>query len=229
VGIRLHDPAGLAVPVHASFVRRHLADTFAVFRIEDPAPGRWHLQVNTLEQTHVTYTAGVFVDSPLRLVIGTHPRRVKVGDIVQIGAVMLDGTTPFPLGRASASFSSPRLSLKEEIRRWRDKLKNIEPPKIDGDTLPTDLARLAVLSRRVAKGDVFARVEATHRLARAPFPWNRALPRGSGVAVPPNAPTLALSFPVTQAGSHNVTVTATGASPGGIRFVRKERVSIVAR
>jgi hypothetical protein len=229
VGIRLHDPKGLSVPAHASFVRRHLADTFAVFRIEDPAPGPWHMQVTTLELTHVTYTASVFVDSPLRLVIGTYPRRVKVGDIVQIGAVMLDGTTPFPLGRASASLSSPRLSLKEEIRRWRDKLQNIEPPKIDGDTLPTDFARLAVLSRRLAKGEVFARVEATHRLSRAQFPWNRARPRGSGVAVPPNAPTLALSFRVTQAGSHNVTVTTTGAAPGGMRYVRKERVSIVAR
>ncbi|MET0509641.1 MAG: S8 family serine peptidase, partial [Burkholderiaceae bacterium] len=47
VGIRLYDPRGQAVPAHASFVRRHLADTFAVFRIEEPAPGLWHLQVNT--------------------------------------------------------------------------------------------------------------------------------------------------------------------------------------
>jgi hypothetical protein len=217
------------VPVHASFVRRHLADTFAIFRIEDPAPGRWHLQVNTLEQTHVAYTAGVFVDSPLRLLVRAYPRRVRVGDVVQIGAVMLDGTTPFALGRASASISSPRRSLKDEIRRWRDELRPIDPPKIGGDTLPTDLARLVVASQRLDQGEVFARDEVTTRLSRAPFPWTRALPRGSGVTVPPNAPTLAASFRITQAGSHNVTVTATGASPGGTRFVRKDRVSIVAR
>ena len=47
VGIRLVDPRGRTVPEHASFVRRHVADTFVVFRIEDPAPGRWHLQVQT--------------------------------------------------------------------------------------------------------------------------------------------------------------------------------------
>ena len=47
VGVRLVDPRGRTVPEHASFVRRHVADTFVVFRIEDPAPGRWHLQVKT--------------------------------------------------------------------------------------------------------------------------------------------------------------------------------------
>ncbi len=107
VGVRLVDPRGRTVPEHASFVRRHVADTFVVFRIEDPAPGRWHVQVKTQEQTHVAYTAGVFVDSPLRLVLATYPRRVKVGDVVQIGAVMLDGTTPFDPGRASMAISAP--------------------------------------------------------------------------------------------------------------------------
>ena len=112
VGICLLDPRGRMVPKHASFVRRHVADTFAVFRIEDPAPGQWHLQVKTMEQTHVDYTAGVFVDSPLRLVIATYPRRVNVGDVVQIGAVMLDGATPFAPGRASMTTSAPRLGLQ---------------------------------------------------------------------------------------------------------------------
>ena len=81
VGIRLIDSRGRVVPEHASFVRRHLADTFVVCRIADPAPGRWRLQVQTMEQAHVAYTVGVFVDSPLRLVIAAYPRRVKVGDV----------------------------------------------------------------------------------------------------------------------------------------------------
>ena len=229
VGIRLVDPRGTPVPAHASFVRRHVADTFVVFRVEDPAPGRWHLQVQTMEQTHVTYTAGVFVDSPLGLVIGMYPRRVKVGEVVGIGAVMLDGSTPFLPGRASATISAPRVGLREEIRRWRDALKEIEPPKMSGDTLPTDVARLTVLSQRLKKGELFSRVATTNRLSRDRFPWNKALPRRSSIIVHPNAPTLAGSFQVAQAGSYNVTVNVSGITPSGLRFVRTDRLSIVAR
>jgi hypothetical protein len=230
VGVRLVDPRGRLVPAHASFVRRHLADTFVVFRIEDPAPGRWHLQVQTMEQTHVTYTAGVFVDSPLRLVIATYPRRVKVGDVVRIGAVMLDGATAFAPGRASVTISAPTVGLREEIRRWRRDLDCIEPPALGGDTLPGDVARLAVLSTRLKQGELFARRSTAARLARAHFPWNKALPRRrSAVTVDPNAPTLVGDFQPSQPGSYNVTLTVSGVTPSGVRFVRTDRLGIVAR
>jgi hypothetical protein len=229
VGVRLVDPRGRQVPTHASFVRRHVADTFIVFRVEDPAPGRWHLQIQTMEQTHVTYTAGVFVDSPLRLVIGTYPRRLKVGDVVNFGAVMLDAATPFLPGRASATISAPRLGLQQEIRRWRDALNEIEPPKIDGDTLPIDVARLAVLNQRLKKGEVFSRVSTTNRLSCDRFSWKKALPPGSAVKVSPNAAALTGRFVASQSGSYNVTVNVSGVTPSGLRFVRKDRLSVVIR
>ena len=230
VGVRLVDPRGKIVPEHASFVRRHIADTFVVFRIEDPAPGRWHLQVQTMEQTHVAYTAGAFVDSPLRLVIATYPRRIRAGDVVQIGAVMLDDTTPFGSGRAALTVSAPTLGLKQELRRWRRELNTIEPPAVSGDTLPADVARLAVLSTRLKKGEVFARRSSAGRMSRGAFPWTRALPRRtSAVTIPANAPTLVGDFQPAQPGSYNVTVTVSGATPSGVRFVRTDRVGIVAR
>jgi hypothetical protein len=211
-------------------VRRHIADTFAVLRIEDPAPGQWHLQVTTMEQTHVDYTAGVFVDSPLRLVIGTYPRRVNVGDVVQIGAVMLDGATPFAPGRASMTISAPRLGLRQEIRRWRRELNGIEPPALDGDTMPGDVARLAVLNARKKKGEIFARQATAARLSQAAFPWDKALPRRrSAVTISPNAPTLVGNLQPAQPGSHNITVTVSGVTPSGLRFMRTDRLGIVAR
>lgn len=229
VGVRLVDPRGKTVAKHASFVRRHVADTFVVFRVEDPAPGRWHLQVETLEQTHVSYTAGVFVDSPLRLVIGTHPRRFKVGDIVNIGAIMLDDGKPFLPGRTSVTISSPRLGLRDEMKRWREALREIEPPSIKGDTLPADLARLVALSQRLKKGEVFSRVSTRSRLSRDRFAWNKALPRGSAVKITANTPTLVGSFVASQTGSHNITVNVNGVTPSGLRFVRTDRVSVVVR
>jgi hypothetical protein len=230
VAVRLVDPRGKVVPAHASFVRRHIADTFVVFRIEEPAPGRWHLQVKTMEQTHVTYTAGVFVDSPLRLVLGTYPRRIKAGDVVQIGAVMLDDVTPFASGRASLTVSAPNLGLKEEIRRWRHELNRIEPPAVAGDTLPADVARLAVLSTRLKQGEIFARGSTATRLRTDQFPWDKALPRRkAAVAIGRKAPTLVGAFQPTHPGSYNFTVTVSGATPSGVRFVRTDRVGVVAR
>jgi hypothetical protein len=230
VAVRLVDPRGRVVHAHASFVRRHIADTFVVFRIEDPAPGRWHLQVQTMERTHVTYTAGMFVDSPLRLVIGTYPRRIKVGDVVQIGAVMLDDATPFASGRASLTVSAPSLGLKEEIRRWRRELDTIEAPAVSGDTLPLDIARLAVLSTRLKKGEIFARGSTTARLRADQFPWDKVLPRRrAAVPIARNAPTLVGAFQPAQPGSYNFTVTVSGATPSGVRFVRTDRLALVAR
>ena len=229
VGVRLVDPRGKEVPKHASFVRRHVADAFVVFRVEDPAPGRWHLQIQTMEQTHVSYTVGVFVDSPLRLVVGTYPRRLKVGDVVNVGAVMLDGGTPFLPGRTSATISAPGLGLRQEIQRWREALSEIEPPNIEGDTLPADVARLAALNERLKKGEVFSRVATTHRLSRDRFPWNKALPRESAVKVSLNAPTLTGGFVASQPGSYNVTVNVNGVTPSGLRFVRTDRLSVVVR
>lgn len=229
VGVRLVDPRGKVVPAHASFVRRHVADTFVVFRIEDPAPGRWHVQIQTLEHTHVTYTVGVFVDSPLRLVVGTYPRRLRVGDVVNVGTVMLEGGTPFLPGRTSATISAPRLDVRQEVQRWREALRGIEPPTLEGDTLPADVARLAALSKRLKRGEVFSRVASTHRLSRNQFPWNKALPRGSALKMRPNAPTATGSFVASQAGSYNVTVKVNGVTSSGSRFVRTDRVSVVVR
>jgi hypothetical protein len=230
VGIRLVDPGGRAIPTHAAFVRRHVADTFVVFRIEDPAPGRWQLQVQTMERTHVTFTAAGFVDSPLRLVIATHPRRIRVGDVVQMGAVMLDSATPLAPGRGSLTISAPRLSLRDEIRRWRRELADIEPPSLDGDTMPSDVARLVALSAKKKKGEIFARDATNARLRNGRFPWDKALPRRrSGVTVDPNAPTLVGDFQPSQAGSYNVTATVSGVTSAGVRFVRTDRLGIVVR
>ncbi len=113
VGIRLLDPRGKVMPEHASFVRRHLADTLVVFRIEDPAPDNGISSQDDRTDTR-GYTAGVFVDSPVQLVIGTYPRRVKVGDVVQIGAVMLDGATPSPQGSNDDLGAEPRLAAGDQ-------------------------------------------------------------------------------------------------------------------
>jgi hypothetical protein len=92
------------------------------------------------------------------------------------------------------------------------------------------VARLAVLSTRLKKGEIFARGSTAARLARGRLPWDKALPRRrSAVTVDPNAPTLVGDFQPSQPGSYNVTVTASGVTPSGLRFVRTDRVAVVVR
>ena len=68
------------------------------------------------------------------------------------------------------------------------------------------------------------------RLSRDRFPWDKALPRRrSAVTIDPNAPTLVGSFQPSQPGSYNLTVTVSGVTPSGLRFVRTDRLGVVAR
>ena len=98
--------------------------------------------------------------------------------MVQIGAVMLDGIDAVSPGQGiDDDLGADALACSEEIRRWRRDLKEIEPPAMGGDTLPVDVARLAVLSTRLKKGEVFARGSTAARLSRDRFPWDKALPR----------------------------------------------------
>ena len=143
---------------------------------------------------------------------------------------MLDDSALFASGRASLTISAPSLGLRDEVRRWRRELNKIDPPPIGGDALPPDVARLTILNARSQKGEIFARRSTDSRMARARFPWGKALPRRrSAVTIDPNAPTLVGNFQPAQLGSYNVTVTVSGVTPSGVRFVRTDRLGVVAR
>jgi Mg-chelatase subunit ChlD len=234
VSIRLRDPAGNLLPSAASFVRRQVGDGYVIFRIEEPAAGQWRIEVSTTERTHLRYTAGVFLRSPLRLVLARHPRRVRAGQAIRLAAVMLDGKKPFANVPASAVISAPSLSLAGLIKKHRRALDGIDPPKLKGgDSLPKDIARLMVLQDRLRnEGDLFARKATSQRLARdTTFPLAGAVLSRPDVRLDPGTPVLATTFSGTsQAGSYNFAVSVSGTAPGsGVRFVRKELASVLVQ
>jgi hypothetical protein len=229
LSVRLRDPAGRLLPTHASFVHRQVGNGYIILRIEEPAAGRWRIEVTTSERTHVRYTAAVFLRSPLRLVL-LHPRRVLAGEAIRLGAAMLDGRGQFNHFRVNAAVSAPSLSLARWTEKFRRELDRIDPPKLaGGDTVPDDIARLTVLQQDPASAELFARRITRIQLTRSRLTLDDAVQSPPDVLLDPNEPGLAGAFSGTgQQGSYNIAVTASGTAPGsGLRFVRKELVSVL--
>ena len=192
-------------------------------------PGQWRIEVNTIERTHVRYTAGVFLRSPLRLVLAHAPRVIRAGDRLQLGAIMFDDRDPFANSAAQAIVSAPTLGLKKLIEKHRRALDRLDPVKVpDGDVLPVDIARLIGLERQDGMKDLFARKATRLRLPRRRFPLRDAILSRPDIKLDPNEPMLTATFGgAGEAGSYNVVVTVTGSSPrSGRRFVRKDLVSV---
>ncbi len=229
IGVRLRDPGGRPVPAHASYVRRQIGGGYVIFSMAEPAPGEWTIEVTTAGSTHVRYTAGAFVRSPLRLLLAHHPATVSVGTPLDLAAVLLDGQDAATLSRASASVSRPAAGLPQLIDMFRPRLDTIAVPALPGgDTLPDDIARLRLLQKR--KPDLFEHVTARVKLGPTQnFPLDQAVLSRPGIHLAPGTPALTGSFAdTTQPGGYNVTVRLSGVSPSsGTRFVRKEMMSVL--
>jgi hypothetical protein len=229
LSVRLRDPRGRLVPVHASFMHRVVGDGYVVFRIEEPAAGKWRIEVSTSARTHTRYTAAVFLRSPLRLVL-RHPRRVALGKEIHFGAAMLDRREPFNSVRGAASVSAPRLGLAEWAKKFRRELDQVDPPKLaGGDVLPGDVARLIALGQGKEADALFARRALRVQLWPRRLKVEDAAPLPRGIKLDPEEPLAAgVVRDTEQQGSYNVAVTVTGTAPRtGLRFVRTDQISVL--
>jgi hypothetical protein len=179
----------------------------------------------------VRYTAGVFLRSPLRLVL-LHPRQMLAGGAIRFGAAMYDGRAQFADFRINATVSAPSLSLARWIEKHRRELDRIDPPKLPGgDTMPDDIARLSVLQQDPKSAELFARRTARVPLTRGRLALDDVVQSPPDVRLDPNELGMLGSFSGTeQQGSYNLTITTNGTAPhSGLRFVRKDQVSVLVR
>jgi hypothetical protein len=237
VSIRLRDPHGRLLHPDATQVHRTAGAGFVVFRLSDPAPGRWQVQVATADDaTHLRYTVGGFVTSPLRLVTAVVPPTGRPGGRLAVGgAVLLDGR-PVGAVRMSARVVGPAVSLDGVLTKFADDLGGLRPPRdLDGDGVPRDVGRMATLRRRRRKAgepDPFGTVTTDLPLRAMSTARLAALGLGGLVPAPAAGRTSGASAGVfdatAEAGTYNVAVTASGVEPGsGARFTRQELVSVV--
>lgn len=215
ISVRLRTPLGDLLPAYPADVRRIDGSGYVGFEVHEPLAGQWTVEIETAEHTHVRYTVGAFVTSPLRLDPSVRPLRARRNRPVTIDAALVDPRARIRHVTADAQVIGPTHSLASTIARFRRQLDAIDPA-FTADPVPPDVARLLTLrAQRLAAGqsDVFGHRSFPVRLARG-----RTARASTMTGTLPSAP---------EAGSYNVVVTARGISPlTGTRFVRKDLVSV---
>jgi hypothetical protein len=152
VAIRLRDPRGKLVHANCSYVRRTVGRGYVVFELQEPAAGQWFIEVTTAGETHLRYTVGGFVRSPLRLMVSLRPQPIIAGMPINIAARVFDGKSPIAGFKSSVQVAGPTLSVSNLLTKYKAQLKDLQPAKLPGgDTLPPDIGKLMTLRAKMLK------------------------------------------------------------------------------
>jgi Mg-chelatase subunit ChlD len=163
VSVRLRTPRGRLLHPGTSDLRLIEGKGYVIFKLQEPLPGQWFVEVATAGNTHVRYTVGGFVKSRLRLVTTLPRRQVVAGMALDIAAQVFDDRHPVKGFKTDVRVIAPSLSIAGLLAKHRNTLTNIKPaPAVGGDKLPTDIAKLIALQTRLLKDnkpDIFARLD----------------------------------------------------------------------
>ncbi|MFC7615592.1 S8 family serine peptidase [Actinokineospora soli] len=155
ITVRLRDPRGKLLRPDTSFVRTTVGTGYVVFDLPDPAPGLWHVEVETSRDSHTRYTVGGFVDSPIRV-------RTKISDRIRPGdPISLSADADKPVTRLSgtAIVTAPVMGLPTLRTKFEQELRDIDPVRFPEDAPPDDIPRLLALHAHLLekKIDIFER------------------------------------------------------------------------
>lgn len=241
VSVRLRDPRGRLLHSSASYVRRIEGKGYVVFKLQEPMPGQWFIEVSTAGETHVHYTAGGFVKSPLKLLVTLLPRQIVASMPIAIAARVFEDKKLVQDLRSDVKVIAPSLSLAGLQTKFKTQLQSIRPLQVPGgDKLPTDIGKLLALRNKLLrenKPDILATVSTPTTIKDLTVADLRNL--GLGSLLPDNpslSPAARLGIhagqfkKTEQQGSYNAVVTVNGAAPdSGTRFVRKAMISVLVK
>ncbi len=127
ISVRLKAPSGHWLPHNATDVSRAVGKGYVVFRIEDPQPGMWTIEVSTERRGHTLYTVGGFVRSDLALDLAV-PNRPALGQLATFKAVVTDAGRPIDDVKVVGRTFVPKASLTDLSKRWLKDLDEILVP-----------------------------------------------------------------------------------------------------
>jgi subtilisin family serine protease len=159
VRILLSNPAGKILNPQSSDVLVRKGAGYVIFKISDPAPGRWKIQVKTQGENHLRFTAGAFVNSPLKLAVTVNSLHIAPNLPVSVISRIIDNGRPIRTFTTTNTITAPTMSLAATVDKYKRDLDKIN---LDAATLkefndPT-IAKLAILQNtmmKAGKPDIF--------------------------------------------------------------------------
>jgi len=250
--IQLFAPGDRPVHRHASHVQRTISPGHVAFTIAEPPAGDWVVQVETAADTHVRFTVGGFVQSPIQLAVEA-PLAVAAGTSIPLEARLTEDGAPLHDARLAGWITRPVMGLDRVRQRFQRQMGALDLPTIRQEPeLPEAIARLAALRAQLVGGgkpDPLAHIreELPLHAPRVDLQHARALPaspqagptriagnalRRGRIAIPATVrdPGFFRQIEATESGSTSVVVTASGVAPqAGCRFQRLQMASVRVR
>lgn len=127
LSVRLRTPSGRWLPHDATEAARTVGRGYVVFRIEDPQPGPWTVEVSTERREHTRYTVGGFVRSDIVLDL-TVPSRLAPGQLASFGTVVTDAGQPIDDVKVVGRTLAPPVSLATLAGPWLRDLDEVLVP-----------------------------------------------------------------------------------------------------
>jgi Mg-chelatase subunit ChlD len=255
IDIRLRAPNGKLVHRNAAYVQRTVGRGYVVFRVDEPAAGRWFMEVATARTAHTRYTAAAFVDSRLRILTRPNLTRIRLKHLWNLSTLAFLDDQLLPDVRIVSKHVRPDFDVKNILKKHANLIKTATL----SDQVPVQVAKLVSIQdglRLAGKADPFS-------FKRANVTWDipDAIKRHNGLnggflkadgaqplalhieeerrpslginsllnLIGPNTALPSARITPKRAGSHNVQLSVRGSVPGtGEPFVRRELVSFLA-
>jgi Mg-chelatase subunit ChlD len=222
VNVRLRMPNGKLLHPYDPSVRRLEGTGYVAFRVEDPLPGQWWVEVSTVRAAHTLYSVGVFVRSPIRIDATISPRRPLRGSPLEVTVDVWDGTRGVTDLTGTVCVTVPSSSPDRLVANFGRRLKTLNPLRaVRRDPVPEAFREALAISTSLLKE---GRQAITHETRCTPL--KRPSPAGSGIGQPGGGSGGGVVVTPVGGGGGGVVV-APGGGGGGIVVGSDEAASIV--
>jgi subtilisin family serine protease len=164
VSIRLRDPRGQLLHPNYSYLRTKEGGGYVVLKLHEPRAGKWRVEIRTLERTHLRYTVGAFVKSPLRLLTQVNPKNAIRNIPLKVTAQVFDGKDQIKRFKANVRVTALPTGIGGLLAKHKDQLRRVKIQRVVGhDKIPRDLNKLFSLRNVLLKktqSDIFEHVQA---------------------------------------------------------------------
>ena len=227
VSVRLRAPNGKLVSASEPTVRRLPGAGYVGFKLDDPLPGQWWVEVETARPGPTPYTVGGFVRSPVRIDVAIDPLKPLRGSAIDVRVDVSDGRRGVTDLTGTACISVPGTWPGKLIRDLAARLRDLRPVRtMKGDVIPEEFGQVLALERAAGRpGRPLIGYRTTCKKMAAPPPSGGGTtpPGGSGgggggvvVVTPPLGGTVGGGVVTTAAADESLPA----ADPGAIAFLR---------